>query len=670
MKRFFSRIPATVAMPALLVLPLLLVSGVLITVATVRLGATTGELVSQNMTQIHRRIEQRVGDVLSLPRQVTEINVGLIEQGRLDADDPRSWQETLARESRAFEILSAITWGDETGRSTWVARYAGETRLVYAIKDGRTGSHIEEFLLDDDGAITGGLFNHYEFDPRVRPWYRTPADAGRPVWTLPFVWVGGDPSIEPTLGISYGRPVYGDDGALVGVIDSELTLDDMSDFLKSLEIAESGVVFITDENGLLMANSAGAKVTKGTEVLAAVESENDVIAAAATRLGGDVPVGGHEQVMGIGGERWWLRISRMEHETGLAWTISTLVPEREFMGAIAAARRRSIAIVITAVVVTALLGVGLALLMVRPLLNLEAHARRIGEGDLDTELALHQSPELTRLSKSINDMTAGLRDRIRLRRSLELAMQVQQSLLPSGSPRIKGLDIAGHSTYCDETGGDYYDFLEVTGLTGNSVAVALGDVMGHGVAAAMLMATARGILRSSCRVGGSLADLLTHLNELLAHDTGGKRFMTMLLMIVEVENRKVRWASAGHGPPTVYDPVADEYLDLEGGDLPLGLVADVQYEEYEIPDLPPGAVVLAATDGVWEAPGPDGDRYGMERVFEQIRRTHALPAEEIAEKLRHTLAEYMGQEAQEDDVTFVVLRVQDRDGGNDDATVA
>ena len=105
-------------------------------------------------------------------------------------------------------------------------------------------------------------------------------------------------------------------------------------------------------------------------------------------------------------------------------------------------------------------------------------------------------------------MTLGLQDRLRMRESLSLAMEVQRNLLPSDAPVISGLDIAGHSTYCDETGGDYYDFLDVSGADKDTAVVALGDVMGHGVAAAMLMATARGILRSRCSVAGSLADCL------------------------------------------------------------------------------------------------------------------------------------------------------------------
>ncbi len=331
------------------------------------------------------------------------------------------------------------------------------------------------------------------------------------------------------------------------------------------------------------------------------------------------------------------------------------------MASIDAARKRGVGIAALAVLLTIGLGVGLAWLGIRPLLILEQQAKRVGEGDLDAELNLTLTPELKRLSGSFNDMVRGLRDRMELRRSLHLAMEVQQSLLPADKPHIAGLDIEGHSTYCDETGGDYYDFLEVTGLSDNSIGIVVGDVMGHGIAAAMLMATARGILQSRSRVPGSLADILTHLNELLVEVTEGVRFMTMLLLSFDVDDRCLRWASAGHGPPLVYDPHHDEFLDLTGGGLPLGLMEDAEYEEYEVRDLKPGTILLAATDGLWESQNSLGEEFGTDRVHDQIRSLHNSGAAAVSNGLHQSLQSFLGQVHQQDDVTFVTLRVEAND---------
>lgn len=247
-----------------------------------------------------------------------------------------------------------------------------------------------------------------------------------------------------------------------------------------------------------------------------------------------------------------------------------------------------------------------------------------------------------------------------MRESLSLAMEVQRNLLPSEDPQIKGLDIAGHSTYCDETGGDYYDFLDVSGAEEDTAVIVVGDVMGHGVAAAMLMATARGILRSRCAVPGSLADFLGHLNTMLVPDTGGERFMTMLLVTLSARREELRWASAGHGPPIIYDASSDSFPEIEGGGIPLGLMDDEVYEEYVQPGLNPGDLLLAATDGLWETRGEDDELFGMDRLRQLLRENAHRPAAETSEAIRDALAQFRGPAGQDDDLTFVIAKV----GGN------
>ena len=350
-------------------------------------------------------------------------------------------------------------------------------------------------------------------------------------------------------------------------------------------------------------------------------------------------------------------ISPSEHETGLTWIIATLVPESDFLADIKAGRYRHIRIGGLAVLITLLFGAVVAAISIWPMMDLVAFVQRIHQGDLDQELKLEYSTEFVQLSKQMNAMAAGLRDRMRLRNSLVLAQEVQQNLLPSGNPEIKGFDITGHATYCDETGGDYFDFLTIAGQPDTTAAIAVGDVVGHGVAAAMLMATARGILRSRCRTPGTLADLLTHLNSLLVEDTGGDRFMTMLLMTVDAERKEMCWATAGHEPPIVYDPASDHFSEFNGSGMSLGLVKGVAYEEYLFNEVQPGQVIMALTDGLWEAFDKDGEMFGKDRVRNLIRRFANLSAAEISERINAELSRFLGAKSPDDDLTFVIVKV-------------
>jgi serine phosphatase RsbU (regulator of sigma subunit) len=236
-------------------------------------------------------------------------------------------------------------------------------------------------------------------------------------------------------------------------------------------------------------------------------------------------------------------------------------------------------------------------------------------------------------------------------------MEVQRNLLPSEPPQYNGLDIAGHSTYCDETGGDYFDFLDLSRGDEDAVVIVVGDVMGHGVAAALLMATARGILRSRCAVPGSLADFLIHLNDMLVADTGGERFMTMLLITINPDRDELRWASAGHGAPIIYDPATHKFVEIDGGGLPLGLVEGERYAEYVQPGIRPGTIILASTDGLTETASPTGELYGTDRLLPLLRAHANDSAAAISETIRHSVAQHRGPAAPDDDLTFVVAKV-------------
>jgi sigma-B regulation protein RsbU (phosphoserine phosphatase) len=295
----------------------------------------------------------------------------------------------------------------------------------------------------------------------------------------------------------------------------------------------------------------------------------------------------------------------------------------------------------------------------KPILAVVDHARRVGSGQLDARLERCDNREIAQLSSALNEMAVGLEDRSRLRHALTLAMEVQQNLLPSHIPKVGGLDVAARSKYCDETGGDYYDYLEVKGIGANSLVIALGDVMGHGIAAALMMATARGVLRSQARSQGSLGWLLTHLNEHIAADAKGTRFMTMFLAVVDSDAMTMRWASAGHDQPLVYDP-QDGFLteiDPNGGGLPLGVMEFETYEEQTYAPLRPGQVVVIGTDGLWESKNDAGEQFGKLRVGKAISALAHLSAAEIEAGIYESLKQFCNGRANDDDITYLVIKV-------------
>jgi sigma-B regulation protein RsbU (phosphoserine phosphatase) len=254
-------------------------------------------------------------------------------------------------------------------------------------------------------------------------------------------------------------------------------------------------------------------------------------------------------------------------------------------------------------------------------------------------------------------MADGLKDRMRLRHALNLAMEVQQNLLPSNKPQIPGIDIAARSQYCDETGGDYYDYLDVEEMGENKLSIALGDVTGHGIAAAMLMASARGVLRSHVQERGSLGELLMHVNRSLVADTAGTRFMTMFLGVVDVSTMSLRWTSAGHDQPLLYDPDSGKLIDIPGENgLPLGVMDSETYHEQIHTGLRAGQIMLIGTDGLWESRNPADELFGKDRVRDAMATLAHLSSAEIEAGIYQRMHEFCAGRPLHDDITYVVIK--------------
>lgn len=651
-----SRVSIRIAAPLLIGVPVLVLGLWLSAMWYKQSRQAVHELAERNIDQIHTLAAAKVGDILSIPVRVCEVNAHLIRSGKLDTSDLASWRETLVREAHAFDMLSAVVWGSADGRAVWVSRYSNG-HVYWALKDDSDSISMKEWRLDEQGNLTDAEPISFEFQLTTRPWFSTPVDAGHAVWSEPYVWVGGDVD-DVTLGISFGIPLENSAGEFLGVVDADYSLNDLSDFMGTLEIGKTGVAFLAGPDGELIATSHGAPVVDKSGHRISGETSIDARISAAWAARNDSPANGELlPEIHVDGETHYFRSSSLGQDVGLDWTLITVIPERDFLADIETGFQRSALTSLLAVMMVAVLGILAARWLVAPLTTLVNAVREIGRGKLETRVNISHCPEYNKLAHEINAMAEGLEDSLRMRESLALAMEVQKNLLPAEAPQIRGLDIAGQSTYCDETGGDYYDFLEVTGGDDDTVVLVVGDVMGHGVAAALLMATARGILRSRCAEPGSLADFLGHLNEMLVPDTRGERFMTMLLITLSDDRKRLRWASAGHGPPLIYDPSTDSFPEMEGGELPLGLLANEDYEEHILQGLNPGAIILAATDGLWESKSPEGEIYGPERSRELLRKTAHLSAAEISQVIHEELEGFRGSAGQDDDLTFVVAKI-------------
>jgi len=186
--------------------------------------------------------------------------------------------------------------------------------------------------------------------------------------------------------------------------------------------------------------------------------------------------------------------------------------------------------------------------------------------------------------------------------------------------------------------------------------LAIGDVTGHGVAAALIMSGARAVLRDRVDDTADLPNLMRRLNSLLASDYGGRHLMTMHLSVIDPHSGMFYWTNAGHDPALIYDPSCDCFKEMDQGSVPLGVLADGEYEQYSYGPLQAGQIIMVGTDGIWEMRNAEGEQFGKQRLRQVIHASATKPAGEIARALLTSLAAFRGDSRATDDVTFVIVK--------------
>jgi serine phosphatase RsbU (regulator of sigma subunit) len=247
--------------------------------------------------------------------------------------------------------------------------------------------------------------------------------------------------------------------------------------------------------------------------------------------------------------------------------------------------------------------------------------------------------------------------------AMRIAREVQGRLFPSSPPAIATFDIAGDSCPADATGGDYYDFIRTPR---QETFIVVGDVTGHGIGPALLMADVRAYLRALVPEYSDIQAVLSRANRLLREDLGDFRFITLLCAGLFPDTRSLRYINAGHPPGYVLDGTAQIKRELPSCAPALGLDPEAVFPAAIEVVLEPSDMVLFLTDGALEAAAPSGEEFGLERVLDSIRRTHNQPARMMIASLFDSVRGFADGSRLQDDLTAVIIKTIS--GGKDGTT--
>jgi len=289
--------------------------------------------------------------------------------------------------------------------------------------------------------------------------------------------------------------------------------------------------------------------------------------------------------------------------------------------------------------------------------EITAAAEDLAEGQFGPSLPVTTRDEVGELTRCFNKMTRQLKQRLLLKEAINVAREVQQNLLPHAGYSARGIMVDGISNYCDETGGDYFDIIRFP-ESAKKVGVVVGDVVGHGIGAALLMTTVRALLRCRIVQPGSLNEVINDVNSLLCKDTNRTgNFVTLFYLEVNHSENTLKWVRGGHEPAIVYSPQNRSFSELKGNGVALGVDPDWSFECNKLPLPEEEQLILIGSDGVWEVENIDGEQFGKNRVKQIVAATCNFDPDHILQSIIQEIMAFKGENSQDDDITLAIIKI-------------
>jgi sigma-B regulation protein RsbU (phosphoserine phosphatase) len=307
-------------------------------------------------------------------------------------------------------------------------------------------------------------------------------------------------------------------------------------------------------------------------------------------------------------------------------------------------------------------GVVLTRQITKAIADLYHATQYVQSGDLTHRVRIERRDQLGVLAESFNLMTGSIsglieeqKKRQRLENEISIAREVQSQLFPRVLPKVPGVDIQAICKAARSVSGDYYDFIQ---LSPTHIAIALADISGKGISAALLMASLQAALRSQLLTAGSemtsTAELVARLNRHLVRNTGDDRFATFFIAVYDSASRTLRYTNAGHLPSFLIS--REGALQLSKGGMVLGVMEDCCYDE-EMVHVADNSILVLYSDGLVEPENVYGEEFGIKRLQQAAVYVQASPPKVVAESLMTAAEEWAGTPEQADDMTVIVARL-------------
>ncbi len=529
--------------------------------------------------------------------------------------------------------------------------------------------HFAPYVYRDSAGLSFKYLNSREMDYFSQPWYRIPADSGRPVWTEPYFDEGGGDILMCTYSVPFYEREQPD--KLRGIVTIDLSLEWLHEFVESIRVYENGYAFLISADGTII-TSPLSEINGLKSVFEIAEERNyqELSDAANDMISGGTGFIPYESPL-VDGKSWLY----YTHLPSSGWSLSVIIPEKEFMNDLHTLNRDLLFIGVIGFIILLIIVVFISRRITRPLSMLASAALEIGKGDFEARLPSNRSKdEIGQLNASIRKMQTELRNYIinlqettaakeKIESELQIARNIQQGIIPKifpPFPHRDDLDLYAILEPARDVGGDLYDFFFLDEV---HLCFTIGDVSGKGVPASLFMAITRTLIRARMESGSKPGDVMKTMNEELCQDNENAMFVTLFLGILNVDTGKLEYCNAGHNYPILLKAGGKTHeLNMTHG-TPLGAMPGVPFGSSEI-RITKGDRIVLYTDGVSEAVNEKDEQYSEARLTARLKETKNARAEKIIMDIYRDLQSFVGNAEQFDDITMLVVGWSEQEENN------
>lgn len=651
------------------------------------------EIVSQVQNELTVRIVDRLERFVTTAHTLNTLHINSLQLNQISIEQPQALQQHFWKHLQAFPTVYLSYYADAKTHTLYGAVRTAQGQFLLSRVDKQTQFDWHDYLADEQGlATTELIYTAEDYDPTTRPWYRVAVTNQQASWSDIYA-----DFVTNELMITAAQPLYHSDGQLRGVVASDITLKDISQFLKSLIVAKNGETFIIDRSGLLIASSAAFPILdEKDERIYATNYQDRLIQTAAQFLQQQMPtldfIRQNQQFNFTMQGDHYLQITPWKDGHGLDWLIAVVVPKQDFIGNIETHKKITLFLMLFTFLVTVFISWLLANWLLSPVLNLNHAAQQLANGHLNKKLPEKGSKELKSLTRSFNRMARQLQelvtnleqkvtertkdladanaeiselnkklqmDNLRMSAELEVTHRLQQMLLPKNHElnKVAELEIAGFMESADEVGGDYYDILP---YGDERLKIGIGDVTGHGLESSVLMLMVQTAVRTLLLSGEKdpvrFFDVLNQtIYENVQRMDSDKN---LTLALIDYSNGSIN-LSGQHEEMLVVRAggrIIEQFDTIDLG-FPIGLEKDIkQFIAQREITLNSGDLVVLYTDGITEAQNDAGEFYGLERLCRTLRHNWQENVVKICQTVITDLHTFIGKQQVYDDITLLILR--------------